>query len=153
MGPHQKNRIKTPDQKWNGIPNMLIVPGGPPTYPVHDGNLGSVPRQHRRIAKTPTPKGCIWEVAGTRYPRGSDRHPTYCGEPSCLTSVGPMLPDLKGTAAVVCRSRVPNPRSCSTVEDGTGYCPANPHVQRERGAALETDISQDRITPICYTID
>ena len=34
----------SPDQKWNDIPNMLIVPGGPPTHPVHDGNLGSVPR-------------------------------------------------------------------------------------------------------------
>ena len=34
-----------PDQKWNGILNMLIVPGGPlaPTHPVYDGNLGSVP--------------------------------------------------------------------------------------------------------------
>ena len=66
-----------PDQKWNGILNMLIVPGGPPTHPVQDGNLGSVPRQHRRIAKTPTPEGCVWEVAGTRYLRGSDRHPTH----------------------------------------------------------------------------
>ena len=36
-----------PDQKWNGIPNMLIVPGGLPTHPVQDGNLGSVPRRHR----------------------------------------------------------------------------------------------------------
>ena len=26
MGPYQKNRIKTPDQKWNGIPNMLSRP-------------------------------------------------------------------------------------------------------------------------------
>ena len=64
-----------------------------------------------------------------------------------------MLPDLKGTVAVVCRSRVPNPRSCSTVEEGTGYRPANLHVQQERGAALETDISRDRKTPIYYTID
>ena len=67
-----------PDQKWKGIPNMLIVPGGPPTYPVHDGNLRSIPRQHRRIAKTPTPKGCVWEVAGMRYLWGGDRHPTHC---------------------------------------------------------------------------
>ena len=29
------------------------------------------------------------------------------------------------------------------VEDGTGYHPANPHVQPERGAALETDISTE----------
>ena len=27
--------------------------------------------------KTPTPKGCIWEVAGTRYPQGGNRHPTH----------------------------------------------------------------------------
>ena len=67
----------TPDQKWGGIPNMLIVPGGPPTYPVHGGNLGIIARQHRRIAKTSTAKGCVWEVAGTRYLRGSDRYPTY----------------------------------------------------------------------------
>ena len=33
-----------PDQKWNGIPNMLIVPSVPPTHPVHDGNLGSIPQ-------------------------------------------------------------------------------------------------------------
>ena len=65
------------DQKWNGIPNMLIVPGGPPTHPVQDSNLGSVPRQHRRIAKTPTPEGCVWEVAGTYYLRGGDCHPTH----------------------------------------------------------------------------
>ena len=65
-----------PDQKWNGIPNMLIVPGGPPTYPVHDGNLGSIPRQHRGIVKIPTPKGCVWEVTGTRNLWGGDRHPT-----------------------------------------------------------------------------
>ena len=68
----------SPDQKCNGIPNMLIVPGGPTAHPVHDGNLGSVPRQHRRIAKTPTPEGCVWEVAETPHMRGSDRHPTYC---------------------------------------------------------------------------
>ena len=37
----------SPDQKWNSIPNMLIVPGGLPTHPVHNGNIGSVPRQHR----------------------------------------------------------------------------------------------------------
>ena len=66
-----------PVQKWNGIPNMLIVPGGPPTHPVHDGNLGSIPRQHRRIAKTPTLEGCVWEVAETRYLRGGDRHPIH----------------------------------------------------------------------------
>ena len=68
----------SPDQIWNGIPNMLIVPGSsPPTHPVHDGNLGSVPRQHRRIAKTPTPKGCVWEVARTRYLQGGNCHPTH----------------------------------------------------------------------------
>ena len=66
-----------PDQKWNGIPNMLIAPGGLPTHAVQDGNLGSVHRQHRRIAKTPTPEGGVCEVAGTRYLRGSDRHPTH----------------------------------------------------------------------------
>ena len=63
-----------------------------------------------------------------------------------------MLPDLKGTAVVVCRSQIPNPRYCSAVEDGTGYRPANPHVQLERGAALETDISRDRLTPTYYNI-
>ena len=67
-----------PDQKWSGIPNMLIVPGDPPTYPVHDGNLGCIPRQHRQIAKTPTPMGCVWEVAGTCCLWGGDRHPTHC---------------------------------------------------------------------------
>ena len=33
----------SPDQKWNDILNMLIVPGGPPTHPVHDGNLKAYP--------------------------------------------------------------------------------------------------------------
>ena len=33
---------------------------------------------HRRIAKTPTPKGCGREVAGTHYHLGGNRHPTHC---------------------------------------------------------------------------
>ena len=49
----------SPDQKWNGILNMLIVPGGPLTYPVYDGNLRSITRHHRRIAKKPSLVGCI----------------------------------------------------------------------------------------------
>ena len=67
----------SPDQKWHSIPNMLIIPRGLPTHPVHDGNLGSIPRQHGRIAKTPTLEGCIWEVAGTHYLWGGDRHLTH----------------------------------------------------------------------------
>ena len=43
-GTTPKGKKYSPDQEWNGIPNVLIVPGGPPTYPVHDGNLGSIPR-------------------------------------------------------------------------------------------------------------
>ena len=68
---------------------MLIVPGGPPTYPVHDGNLRSIlSRQHRGIGKTPTPEGCVQEVAGTHYLWGSNRPLTHRCEPSCLTFLG-----------------------------------------------------------------
>ena len=132
---------------------MLIVPGGQPTHLVHDGNLGSIPGQHRRIAKTPNLEGYVSVVAGTHYLWGGDRHPTHGCEPSCFTSVGPVLPDLKGRAAVVCQSQIRNPRSCFAVEAGTGYRPANPHVQPESGAALETDMFRDHRTPIYYTID
>ena len=39
------------------------------------------------------------------------------------------------------------------MENGTGYRPDDPHLPPERGVALETDISQDRITPIYYTVN
>ena len=64
------------DQKWNGIQNMFIVPGGPLTYPVQNRILGSLPRKHRQIEMTSTWEGCEWEVARTHNLSGGDRHPT-----------------------------------------------------------------------------